>query len=700
MEELSGLEFRKEKDVRDFTAGKISGYPARTCVQGSDAHSLSKFGELFTYLKMDGVSLRGLQQALMDHEVRIRFQWDTPLTPTHPRLSRMTVSQGFFGGVAFDFHPNLNCLIGGKGTGKSTVIEFMRYCFADISTIEDIEEDTNGKISTLLGEGGAIQVEYLDSDGELKFIKREFQGWETSRAVKDSGGNPTSIQSPPVFFSQGELTRIASSPIAQIELLDRYINLNEENNAETRICGELRTLAAVIQELRNENAQLLEVLEDEESGLMATKENYEALAKTLKTAIFSEFPKWESESRYISGFREGLGKLLISFNEAIDSIDADQDFPAKPDSDSPNSELLVFVSELGESLKEVLLKAKKDFASVIGQKLEDLDDLVIDWQQKFEAKKEEYDRSLEELGELDLRKAQARLRTQRARLDQLEEKKKKQDATKAQIQKEFEKRAELLGQLNKARERRYKKRADKAKQWENLLGGKIRVQIAASSGRRDYLDALKALSRGAKLRETDLKLVADKLHPNTFVEGILQGDPNILSEWTGLKSESCEKLINVLQSHDLAELLELDCIPLPDRPELSYEVEPGRFKALQELSVGGKGTVIISLALIEGQMPLIIDQPEEPLDTLAIHEEVVGTLRRHKDSRQFVFTTHNPNVAVGGDAELSHVLQASADRGSIRSSGGLDQTETNKLLLHHLEGGGIAFDLRARKYIR
>ena len=116
--------------------------------------------------------------------------------------------------------------------------------------------------------------------------------------------------------------------------------------------------------------------------------------------------------------------------------------------------------------------------------------------------------------------------------------------------------------------------------------------------------------------------------------------------------------------------------------------------------MGGKGTVIISLALIEGQSPLIIDQPEEPLDTLAIHEQIVGTLRRQKDTRQFIFTTHNANVAVGGDAELSHVLQASADRGSIKSSGGVDREETNRLLLHHLEGGGVAFDLRARKYIR
>jgi ABC-type lipoprotein export system ATPase subunit len=144
----------------------------------------------------------------------------------------------------------------------------------------------------------------------------------------------------------------------------------------------------------------------------------------------------------------------------------------------------------------------------------------------------------------------------------------------------------------------------------------------------------------------------------------------------------------------------LEVSNIEDTLEIEYEVEHGRNKGLNELSVGGKGTVILSLALVEGDSPLVIDQPEEPLDTLAIHEQIVGTLRKQKDSRQFIFTTHNPNIAVGGDAELNYILEASADQGKVKSSGGVDHVETNKLLLHHLEGGIVAFELRRRKYIR
>jgi predicted metal-dependent phosphoesterase TrpH/predicted nuclease with TOPRIM domain len=700
MEELAALEFRKEKDVQEFTQGKISGYGPRACVQGSDAHSLATMGEPFTYLKMDGVSLRGLKQALLDYEVRIRFKWNAPPSAAHPRILRMTASQGFFGGSVFDFHPNLNCFIGGKGTGKSTVIEFMRYCFGDVSTIEDIQEDTNGKIATLLGQGGSIQAEYIDSDGELKIVYRDYQGWDTDRTVKDQSGNSTSILAPPAFFSQGELTRIASNPTTQLELIDRYIDLEEENSAEASAIETQRAVAARLQELSTQRRTILEELEDKETGLAATKESYRALEKTLTTPIFSEFPKWESENRYIDGFREGLAGVLSSFDEAVGAVDPKTHLPPKPDTDSPNFELLTFVDGLGDSLKDALAKAKEDFAAVIGQKLSDLEELVAEWKEKFAEKGQEHQRSVDELGELDLRRAQARLRSLRVRLDNLEEKKKRHDALETQIRKKFDERNELLVAINDARGRRYEKRATKAAHWEQLFRSKIRVQITRASDRRGYVEILKSLARGAKLRESELKLLADSLHPNSLVDRVLTENATQLAKSSGLRLENCQKLINTLQARELSELLELAVAPIHDFPEIGYEVEPGRYKALHELSVGGKGTVIISLALIEGQSPLIIDQPEEPLDTLAIHDQVVGTLRREKDDRQFIFTTHNPNVAVGGDAELSHILEASADRGSIKSSGGVDKEETNRLLLHHLEGGGVAFDLRAKKYVR
>jgi ABC-type transport system involved in cytochrome bd biosynthesis fused ATPase/permease subunit len=159
-----------------------------------------------------------------------------------------------------------------------------------------------------------------------------------------------------------------------------------------------------------------------------------------------------------------------------------------------------------------------------------------------------------------------------------------------------------------------------------------------------------------------------------------------------------QRLIDGCSDKEHEEILGLEGVPLIDKPEVSYVVEPGRTKSLRELSTGQKGTVILALAMVEGHGPLIIDQPEEPLDTQSIYAQVVQTLRKNKEERQFIFTTHNANVAVGADAELSHVLEATADKGTIKASGGVDHQGTNELLLLHLEGGSEALKLRVRKY--
>jgi PHP family Zn ribbon phosphoesterase len=131
-DELSALEFSSQQDIEAFCGGKIPGYEPKACVRRSDAHDLATLGRRFAYLKMDGVSLRGIQQAFLDYEVRVRFDWNLP-TVTHPQILRLALSQGFFADSVFQFHANLNCFVGGKGVGKSTVIELMRYCFDDVS---------------------------------------------------------------------------------------------------------------------------------------------------------------------------------------------------------------------------------------------------------------------------------------------------------------------------------------------------------------------------------------------------------------------------------------------------------------------------------------------------------------------------------------------------------------------------------------
>src|SRR6185436_17732825 len=199
-----------------FCSGKVSAdYAPKACVQGSDSHALSEMGRRPTFFKMQSPSVNGIRQALFDYRLKVRFPWNLK-TAAYPRILSLSVNHGFFTGQTFEFHDNLNCLIGGKGTGKSTVVELLRFAFADVSDFENIRDDHNGKIQRLLGDGGTVTVKYLDGDGVTKMVSREFQPWsDQPREVRHEHGNHAAIDVPPAFFSQGEIVQMASNPWAQ-----------------------------------------------------------------------------------------------------------------------------------------------------------------------------------------------------------------------------------------------------------------------------------------------------------------------------------------------------------------------------------------------------------------------------------------------------------------------------------------------------
>lgn len=108
--------------------------------------------------------------------------------------------------------------------------------------------------------------------------------------------------------------------------------------------------------------------------------------------------------------------------------------------------------------------------------------------------------------------------------------------------------------------------------------------------------------------------------------------------------------------------------------------------------------VILNIAMVEGEFPLLVDQPEDALDSPFIFDYVVKTLRMQKELRQFILTTHNANILVSADTEQVFVLKATATDSKIDSFGSIDRFNTRDLILLNLEGGKDAFDLRRKKY--
>ncbi len=132
--------------------------------------------------------------------------------------------------------------------------------------------------------------------------------------------------------------------------------------------------------------------------------------------------------------------------------------------------------------------------------------------------------------------------------------------------------------------------------------------------------------------------------------------------------------------------------------------DPPAWQALENLSTGQKATAVLLLLLLESDAPLVVDQPEDDLDNRFITEGVVPRMREEKQRRQFVFSTHNANIPVLGDAELIVGLSASGDAERGRAGiapehmGTIDSKPVRELVEEILEGGKEAFEMRRRKY--
>lgn len=129
------------------------------------------------------------------------------------------------------------------------------------------------------------------------------------------------------------------------------------------------------------------------------------------------------------------------------------------------------------------------------------------------------------------------------------------------------------------------------------------------------------------------------------------------------------------------------------RPDSSRD-----FKLLKECSIGERGTALLSVILITGREPLIIDQPEDDLDHFYLYKTLTPIIKEVKKRRQLIFATHDANIVINGDAEL--ILITTTDDGKFGEvmPTSIENLDNRDWVMKVLEGGRDAFRKRKEKY--
>ena len=217
----------------------------------------------------------------------------------------------------------------------------------------------------------------------------------------------------------------------------------------------------------------------------------------------------------------------------------------------------------------------------------------------------------------------------------------------------------------------------------NDSANKLTIEIGYKSRRDKFQDKLKQIFRGTNIRESSYERIISEY--NDFIE-IYKDDL---------------KLRNILNDTQFSEFMkrfvenmtDLLTYKVSNKIVISYNGKP-----LENHSLGQRASALILFLLAQKETDvLIIDQPEDDLDNQTIYDEVIRELKKLKGNMQFIFATHNANIPVLGDSEK--VIACSFDEKQIHiQSGNVDCYDSQRSIVHIMEGGEVAFNRRKTIY--
>jgi len=681
-------------DVLSNPAAEFGEISPRWFISG-DVRSFDDCGERACYLKLGEVpTLEGLRQAFLAPSTRIRFpseleeRWGhvrgisfmESSEPDWPRIERVTIAGGFHNGMELNLAPGLNAIIGGKGTGKSALIEVLRYLLeAPPPTAQGLER--NREVN--FGANCAGTVEFVDIKGTRYEAARS--GDDTDGELRFDGESTdvdVSLRIRPFFFGQQELQHYAQDP----ELRRSFVaSLTAE--ALAKPSAEERSARGGLDEVNRR----LEDLEEEVADLEDLQREVADLSERLKRADDSGAEDLLKETGQLTADERAFQRILKWPSEvgtALKRLEESAAAPPLPTGPLVPKGLLDAVQQVEAAAQSGLQTVETAIASADDR----LEALHGSWSVAVASRRVELEGELEAAGVADLKdliEMQKRLAEIRPMISDLPK-------VQKTIKEANGERRKLLGKLRTARQEKSRAMQDTAERLTRELGTRVRITVDPLSDRSLLIESLLAEVAGQNVRRDQIERVAEHAPP-TIAKAMRTGTKAVAK--LGCSTGTAAKLA----AFSPEAVRRTEEVSTPDRVSievnLAAEADAEDWSDVSDVSPGQRATAMLALALASGDQPLLIDQPEDDLDNRYIFEEVVRVLARVCERRQVIVATHNANIPVLGDAELVLALDAKAKRSRILACGGFEDRDVASYAREILEGGDEAFMARHKRYL-
>jgi energy-coupling factor transporter ATP-binding protein EcfA2 len=677
-------------------------------ILNSDSHTLNALGrnakgdKKVTRIKMDTPSFQALRLAFEDGDARVRLEDQIPQSVPH--ILGAHFEGGFLDGQTIHFSSNLNCIIGGRGTGKSTTFEAVRL-------LSDSPSDNSVIDSEIWSP--ELFLFWQDTAGQQHSLQRSI-----GSAIENTDDPVTG---PVTFeidcFGQGETAKISyeahSNPLALLNYLDRFVDLHEAFKEENEARDLLLSLQTDIEKAQAQVDQIPQF----ERALAIVRQQLATLEKAKAKEVIELQRKVEEER----AIRTQIIQKIMELKSDL----------AQKSTKSKLEEICSAADptrlQLGSNEFREIAIAAKTFETSIAQ----ADGQVRSGLTAFNAS------TVLQLGAWKAKDAEAHktieakrkeLESQNVRLDMAYiQKLAKDEASHAQSVTTLKTWVPHLAELKRKRAQALKARWSARERIATIRDGyargatrvlhteltdlkvslKYRLSGCSPAAEQQIIEAL-----GWRTNQVPrAKLLVENLTVQNLLKAI---DDKDISSITGLAFVDGVKPFDTRDAELIFERLSFPAIryalercEIHDLPRLSVArvVDDGAggtrhiSRDFTQLSLGQKQSILLALMLSSSSRhPLIIDQPEDNLDSEFIYATLVPVLRRAKERRQIIIVTHNANIAVLGDAEQIIVLKGNNERAKIVSRGSIDDPKTRDFACAILEGAKEAFRQRARTY--
>lgn len=688
-----------------LVATQVGSSRVLACVRGSDVtmpgknvHVLTGIGSRRTWIKASRPDLIGIRHAVADPELRVSLE--EPVAPdSHAYVESVAFTGGFLDGQTISMSPDLTCLLGGTGTGKSLVLEGLRYALdqqVDRDRFPAIRGEVDSRLRFAMGNSGSVRVTCLVA-GERYAIERAYSADNdgVSTVFQYVDGDWTEITSSPVelitinAFSQGEALEYSREPVGRMNLVDAGLDFGELPQQIDEVTGKLRQNATQLLAQRHRVSDLEQAVAQEAN----VDERVRELSALFDKDVVKQQESWKTEDASLNSALRGIPRAdslelkVTAFHGQAEVFE--------------NSTLFERAAKIVSDLESSVERSMGDIRTSITSADAQLRELKAEWQTRFDGFKATLDDELNKVGEgsslvalrTQLERLQGQLveiRAQRASLDAVE---------RPKLERLSGERETLLDALQTLRDRRRQLRRGRTEALNAKTAGIVRLDVPSEPDNSAFGACLATLKTGSRVRDDVLARIAERVHPFRLVRSFLKGDLNaVVDDKLGIDAGSVARLFANLDERSLwKQLLDAQICEMSDRLNVKFRRDDETYAPIEQLAHGQRCTAILVVLLADGVTPVVGDQPEDALHAPWIEAYLVDRLRGLRGERQYTFATRSPGIVVGADAEQIITMRATAGRGEVEATGSLERHDLNRLALHHLEGGPIPFQRRSKK---